>query len=282
MESFKKNLPVILITMSCTLFFVAVLLLVVSNNNIFSLKNSTNSNTNNASTNAEVKQNTDVKEDIKTEEKVNTSVKEEVKAETKTDVKEEVKVNTNTNTNTNTSKPEVKQEPKQESTPSKVEEPNSELSVVKYFEQEENRFNDTSNKDSNTLGKLKSGFTSIIDFIFYDKEIKGYTFKGLTNSAKLKIISLALAMDNKIDSYFPDYKYTIKEKYTDFKGKLAVKYLEFTASLCESVGADTCNQAKEDFNTMKSNFSLTFSMLKELAKSGSSKVKEFYESWRDN
>ena len=117
---------------------------------------------------------------------------------------------------------------------------------------------------------------------FYNKEVKGYTFQELTTSAKLKVIKLALSIDHKIDEYFPDYKEVIKDKYTNIKGKLAVKYLEFTSSLCEKVGADTCNQAKEDFNNMKNSFHITWELIKELASSGSSKVKEFYESWRDS
>ena len=58
------------------------------------------------------------------------------------------------------------------------------------------------------------------------------------------IIEIALSIDNKIDEYFPDYKDVIKDKYENIKGKLAVKYLEFTSTLCEKVGEDACNQAK--------------------------------------
>ena len=34
--------------------------------------------------------------------------------------------------------------------------------------------------------ELKPGFVSIVDFIFYDKEIKGHTFKELTGTATIK------------------------------------------------------------------------------------------------
>ena len=69
-----------------------------------------------------------------------------------------------------------------------------------------------------------------------------------------------------------------KAGYENIKGKLAYAYLEITSSLCEAVGTDTCNQAKEDFNNMKKSFGFTFDLIKELAKSGASKVKEFYEN----
>ena len=148
----------------------------------------------------------------------------------------------------------------------------SENNVIDYF----NNIDLSDVKDN-----LKEGFVNIIDFIFYDKEIKGYTFKELTDTAKNKIIAIAFKIDKKIDSYFPGYKDTIKEKTDSLKGKLALKYLEVTSSLCDKVGPDTCNQAKQDFNTMKKSFGFTFEFLKELATSCKNKVKDFYEKWRD-
>ena len=95
------------------------------------------------------------------------------------------------------------------------------------------------------------GFVTVVDFLFYDKEIGGYTFNQLTNSAKLQVIKIALSIDHKIDEYFPNYKDSIKKGYESVKEKLAELYLKTTSSLCETVGEDTCNQAKEDFETMK-------------------------------
>lgn len=156
----------------------------------------------------------------------------------------------------------------------------SEEDVINYFQSEENQYGSSyNNQDNATLReKAKNGFITIVDFIFYGKEIKGYTFEGLTNTAKLKIIQIALTIDHKIEEYFPNYKTIIKDKYNDIKGKLAVKYLELTASLCDSVGEDTCNQFKEDFSNMKESFGFTWSLLKELATSGKNKVKDYYEN----
>ena len=161
------------------------------------------------------------------------------------------------------------------------EQTTTENDVISYFTLREKEITDNE-QDTSIRKKAKDTFVSIVDFIFYDKEIKGYTFKELTSTAKLKIIKLALTIDSKIDEYFPNYKDTIKDKYTSIKGKIAVKYLEVTSTLCEKVGSDTCNQAKEDFNTMKNSFGFTWDLIKELASSGSTKVKEFYESWRDS
>ncbi len=159
----------------------------------------------------------------------------------------------------------------------------SESDLISYFQQELYTVSSNPNQEDMTLReKIKNTFITIIDFIFYDKEIKGYTFSELTTSAKLKVIEIALKIDSKIDEYFPNYKEVIKDKYANIKGKLGVKYLEFTSYLCETVGGDTCMQAKEDFRTMKDSFATTWEFLKELASSGSSKLKEFYENWRDS
>lgn len=156
-----------------------------------------------------------------------------------------------------------------------------EIALISYFSLEEQEL-DTLDKDNPSIRqRAKDIFVNIVDFIFYDKEIKGYTFKGLTTKAKLKIINIALSIDSKIDKYFPDYKDIIKDKYNDIKGALALKYLEFTSYICDSVGSSVCEEAKKDFNNMKKSFNFTFDLIKELAKSGSNKLKEFYENFRD-
>lgn len=238
----KENLlPIILVSISCVLLVIAVILLL--NQNSFKLNNHVNKN-----------EETDKKETEIIEDKTND------------DNSSEEQESSNNTLNTNVSNETIENED----------------SLVAYFESESNLIITSNQEDSSLRLKAKTLFTDIIDFIFYGKEIKGYTFSGLTNTAKLKIIKLALTIDHKIDEYFPDYKEVIKDKYTSMKGKLALKYLEFSASLCNSVGSDTCNQAKEDFNTMKNSFGFTWQLVKELASTGSSKVKDLYEAWRDS
>lgn len=127
--------------------------------------------------------------------------------------------------------------------------------------------------------KAKNAFTTIVDFLFYDSEIKGYTFSELTSSAKLKIIKIALSIDNKIDELFPDYKNTIKEKMTNLKGKAALLYLETTSKLCESVGEDACDEARRDFKNMKESFGFTWELIKSGASQGYNHLKEILDEW---
>ena len=159
----------------------------------------------------------------------------------------------------------------------------NEAEVISYFSNQEAYLKTAQvNQENPTIReRIKNGFVTVVDFLFYDKEIGGYTFKQLTNSAKLQVIKIALSIDHKIDEYFPNYKDSIKKGYETVKEKLAELYLKTTSSLCETVGEDTCNQAKEDFETMKESFGFTFDLLKDLGSDLAGTVKDWYESFRN-
>ena len=55
------------------------------------------------------------------------------------------------------------------------------------------------------------------------------------------------------------------------------KYLETTNKICSS-NQELCNTAREDFKTMKNSFKFTWSIIKNLAKSSTSALKEWYMS----
>lgn len=159
----------------------------------------------------------------------------------------------------------------------------NEQEVISYFETQ-SRMIDTYQAQADNpsiLDTIKNGFVTVVDFLFYGKEIGGYTFSELTTTAKLKIISLGLTIDHKIDSYFPNYKETIKAGYENIKAKLVKLYLDFTSSLCETVGDATCSQAKEDFQNMKDSFGFTFDLLKEAGGNLVDAIRTWYEIFSD-
>ena len=187
----------------------------------------------------------------------------------------EIKDNANTKEENNNV---IKPTPTPTSTPNNII-TKSEETIINYFQSKENELKTGDEKSLSE--KAKEGFINVVDFIFYDKEVKGYTFKELTNNAKLKVISIALSMDSKIDTYFPNYKDKIKGTYSNIKEKLVVKYLEYTEKLCETVGEETCNSAKENWEILKKNFSITGDYLKNLGITGSDKLKDWYENWKN-
>lgn len=112
----------------------------------------------------------------------------------------------------------------------------SEEDVVNYFEKKYDEVNNNSWDD--VKDKAKEYFITIVDFIFYDGKIKGHTFNDLSSTAKLKIISIALKIDNKIEEYIPGYKETISSNgskiYNNVKEKLVTLYLDISTEICKN------------------------------------------------
>lgn len=139
------------------------------------------------------------------------------------------------------------------------------------------------NQDKSIGKRLKEGFVTVVDFLFYDGEIKGHTFDELSNEAKIKVLELALKIDSKIDKYFPGYKEeistTTKDVYTNFKSKASALYLDITTKICDE-DPDTCEAAKEGLRDLKESFSLTWDIIKNAGIKGLSKLKEWYEIWK--
>lgn len=154
---------------------------------------------------------------------------------------------------------------------------NADDEVLSYFNNLNNDFNASSVKDS-----VKNGFITTIDFLFYNGKIKGYTFKDLSDSAKLKVLRMALYFDNKIEKYFPGYKESISKTtnkiYTNIKEKIVKTYLELTTVICNK-NNELCITAKEGFEDLKNTFSLSWSLIKDIAGDGLSSLKNWYEIW---
>jgi len=156
---------------------------------------------------------------------------------------------------------------------------NADTEVLNYFNNLEKDFNTPNIKDS-----VKSGFTTVIDFLFYKGKIKGYTFSELSSTAKLKVLKAALYFDAKIEKYFPGYKESISNTttkiYTNIKEQIVSTYLTLTTTICTN-NEELCSEAKEGFNELKTNFGLTFDLIKEIAGDGITNLKSWYEIWRD-
>lgn len=147
---------------------------------------------------------------------------------------------------------------------------NADENVLAYFN------NEVNTADDKSKGTLKNAFIKVVDFIFYDKDINGYYFKDLTASAKLKVISLALKLDAIIDKHFPGYKDELSSSYAKAKDNLITLYLNLTSEFCKN-NDSICESAKNDFSLLKESLNLSWDVIKNLAKSGTNKLKEWYE-----
>lgn len=153
----------------------------------------------------------------------------------------------------------------------------NENDVVQYFE---SNYNDINSNKVSIKDKAKEYFIDIVDFIFYDKEIKGYTFSELSDNAKIKVIALALKIDSKIEEYVPGYKNSISSNgskiYTDVKERLVSSYLDLSVKICSS-NKEGCNKAKDIFSDIKDNCKIGWSFIKKLVSNGGNKLKDWYE-----
>lgn len=148
--------------------------------------------------------------------------------------------------------------------------------VVEYFSSMEEEVTESSSFKE----KFKEYFITVVDFIFYDKRVMGYTFSELSSSAKAKIISVALKIDSKIEEYIPNYKESISSTgskiYTNVKEKLVTLYMDIATDICKD-NEKECTNVKEIFSDIKDYCKIGWDFIKKLASSGVSKVKEWYE-----
>lgn len=149
--------------------------------------------------------------------------------------------------------------------------------VVDYFE---DNYNVINNNWEDVKDKTKEYFITIVDFIFYGGEIEGYTFNDLSTSTKLKIISVALKIDSKIEEHIPGYKNTISSNgskiYNNVKERLVTLYLDISTEICRDHEND-CDTAKEIFKDIKDNCKIGWNFIENLVSSGTSKLKDWYE-----
>lgn len=187
----------------------------------------------------------------------------DIKEEVTTKITEQIKNDITTSQTTSVSKNGT-------TTTKKKDIKNADEDVLAYFN------NEVNTADTKSKGTLKNAFIKVVDFIFYDKDINGYYFKDLTASAKLKVIGLALKLDNIIDSHFPGYKDELSSSYNKAKDNLITLYLNLTSEFCKN-NDSICESAKNDFSLLKESLNLSWDVIKNLAKSGTNKLKEWYE-----
>ncbi len=154
---------------------------------------------------------------------------------------------------------------------------NADEEVIAYLNETETYFENVSLHE-----EIKVRFITIVDFLFYNGEIKGYTLNDLTSQTKLQVLKIALSIDYKIEMYLPGYKESItstSEKiYTGIKNKILEMYLTTTTKIC-NYDQNLCESAKIDFQEIKQTFSITWNVIRNLISSSTENLKEWYEIW---
>lgn len=157
-------------------------------------------------------------------------------------------------------------------------------------EKVENYFNEEISKDENLLkedtkenqSKLKKSFITLTDFIFYNGEIKGTTFKELKTDTQNKLLEKWNYLDSKIENKYPNYKEkTFKfteDKYTKVKEKAKELKDLIKGIYDEKVKTEEIEEKKE---VVKEKTKEVTEKAKEKKDELKSKLKSWYEEYRE-
>lgn len=144
--------------------------------------------------------------------------------------------------------------------------------------------------DSNFLDSCKATFITIVDFIFYDGEIKGIKFDDLSEEAKQNILKTSNQIDELITSKFPNYKEDISSttsnafnKASELIKKGANNVNDFSKELLGEDNYNAIIDAKDDIvDYSKDAFENISDFTSNLYKDGKTKIKTWYEQFKTN
>ena len=164
--------------------------------------------------------------------------------------------------------------------------------VINTFNNIENEVDNLlqSEATESTKDKLKGTFITVVDFIFYDAEINGIKFDDLTEGAKQNILETANNIDSKIDKKFPGYKETISDKTKNAYNKASEVIKKGATNIKnfskEKLGEENYNaiiDAKDELVYYTKNaFNIIGNITSNVWEKGKSKVKDWYEKFRNN
>jgi len=174
------------------------------------------------------------------------------------------------------------EEKKEEITTSNITNTEDELTyedkvVINYLEEQ---YNDINNNKT-TKEKAKEVFTTTVDFLFNDGEIKGKTLKGLTSKGKTEATKLITKIEVAVENKFPGLIDTTKDTYKNAKEKIIEKYQETVENFCKD-RKEKCEGAKQDLEDLKKEYKDTFKYLIEKGSEGIDKAKEKISNWYSN
>lgn len=164
-------------------------------------------------------------------------------------------------------------------------EDNNDEIIIKYFEDETQEIEEILGSDSDNIKeKVSEKVIILVDFLFYDGEIKGITFDELSTETKEKLLGILSVIDTKIESKIPNYKDTISDKTSSALNWLKEKAKNGVVKIDEYLNSklDNYDKIKEETSEVIENTKDDFSEVKDILDKGFSKVKDKYESWRSD
>ena len=164
--------------------------------------------------------------------------------------------------------------------------------IIEEFTTIKNKLIDYVNSEEVESAKkmAKGVFVSIVDFLFYDGELKGIKFDDLTEEGQKKVLSLATEVDSCMMKKFPTYKEDISSatknayaKASELIEKGSNNIKEFSK---EKLGEDNYNAIKDAKDELveytKEAAVVVGDLSSKLWNSTKEKIKNWYEGFREN
>ncbi|MFA5603813.1 MAG: hypothetical protein WDA12_03045 [Bacilli bacterium] len=152
-----------------------------------------------------------------------------------------------------------------------------EKEIINYFKtlELETTINTEESSFDKVKDKINNAFFTTVDFIFYNKPIKGVTFNELTAKTKLEILNIASRIDNVIIKKFPNYKQTIKDGGNKVYQFTAVQIGNLQNTIKETIGEDRYNKASDTIENGKDK-------VVEVKDNLFTNIKKWYENLRES
>ncbi len=131
--------------------------------------------------------------------------------------------------------------------------------------------------------KLKAKETLIkgIDFIFYGKDINGVTWGDLKEESKKVTLENLSIIDGWIMEIFPNYKEEIGDKYNSVKSFMSDVWDDAKGYVYDHVSDETLNRISSFKESASESMGEVGDMAKETYDKGKSRVKSWYENFRN-
>ncbi len=129
--------------------------------------------------------------------------------------------------------------------------------------------------------KAKDIFMMGVDFVFYNKEVKGVTWDELKDEAKQLTLDNLGIIDEWIMEVLPNYKENISEKYTDFKDFMSGKYYDMVEYIKNKMSDDTLNKINDTRKSVKDTTDKVWDKVEDGVNNGKTRVKVWYENFRN-
>lgn len=148
--------------------------------------------------------------------------------------------------------------------------------IIKYFNDAKDKIGELINNDDNlSKGKVKELFTTLIDFLFKDGEIKGVKLDDISNDTKIKLLDIFKNLDTYIVKVWPNYKDDLASKKDIIFDNIKDKAGDIFQGIKNKIGEDKVE-------TFMDSTKDTHDDIKEFMSDAKDKLSSLYDKFKNN